>query len=143
MHLFHVVTVFTLLTMVGVEFSLSAFVNPNAWRLEPASQAVLLSPLARLLGRVMPPWYAAGLVLLLIEAWLHRHTAALGLVLTASALWLAAVLGSIFLLVPLNNRVIAAAPGWQASHHAWDRRHRVRILVLAVAAALLTSVVVA
>lgn len=35
MHLLNVPTLFIVLTLVGVEFSVSAFVNPAAWRLQP------------------------------------------------------------------------------------------------------------
>ena len=38
--------------------------------------------------------------------------------------------------------LIAASPGWQVAHRSWDRRHRVRVVVLAVAALLLIYVVV-
>jgi hypothetical protein len=38
MHLFNMATLFVVLTLVGVEFSVSAFVNPAASRLEPESQ---------------------------------------------------------------------------------------------------------
>ncbi len=38
MHLFNMATVFIVLSLVGVEFSVSAFVNPAAWRLDPEPQ---------------------------------------------------------------------------------------------------------
>ena len=34
MHLFNTATVFFVVTLVGVEFSVSAFVNPAAWQVE-------------------------------------------------------------------------------------------------------------
>jgi hypothetical protein len=37
MHLFNIATLFVVLTLLGVEFSVSAFVNPAASRLEPES----------------------------------------------------------------------------------------------------------
>ncbi len=35
MHLFNVATLFVVLTLAGIEFSVSAFVNPVVWQLEP------------------------------------------------------------------------------------------------------------
>ena len=142
MHLLHVFTVLVLLLMVGVELSVSAFVNPSAWRLEPAPRSTMLSHFAAVLSRVMPVWYPAGLILLGLESWFFRHSSGFGLLLTATVLWFVASLASILFLVPLNNRVIEGGPGWQAFHRTWDRRHRVRIVVLALAATLLTYVVV-
>jgi hypothetical protein len=141
-HLFNVFAVFTLVLLVGVEFSVFAFVNPSAWRLDPDPQARLLSHFAAVLGRVMPVWYPACFALLAAETWLYRHTASFALLVTATTLWFLASLGSIFFLVPLNNRVIASGPGWQAVHHTWDRRHRVRTVTLALAALLLALAVV-
>lgn len=144
MHVLNVVTVVSLLVLVlvGSEFSVSAFLDPGAWRLAPEPQSRLLSHLAAVLGKVMPFWYAAGLVLLGLETWLHRHTPGFGLVLAATTLWLLATLASLVFLVPLNNRVIEAAPGWPEAHRRWDRRHRVRVVALAVASILFTCVVV-
>ena len=36
MHWLNMATLFVVLTLVGVEFSVSAFVNPAAWRLDPS-----------------------------------------------------------------------------------------------------------
>ena len=142
MHLFHVAAVFVVLLMVGSELSVSAFVDPSAWLLDPEPQSKMLSHYAAVLGKVMPFWYGVGLVLLGVETWLCRHTPDFAILLVASLLWLLATLGSIILLVPLNNQVIAASPGWQAAHRLWDSRHRVRIVALAVAAILFAYVVV-
>ena len=51
MHLFNTVILFSLLTLLGVEFSVSAFVNPAVWRLEPEPQWKALSRLAVVGGR--------------------------------------------------------------------------------------------
>ena len=142
MHLFNVTVVIVVLLMVGAEFSVSAFVDPSAWRLDPAPQSRMLSHYAAVLGKVMPFWYGVGLVLLGVETWLYRHTPEFTILLTASVIWFLATLGSIIFLVPLNNRVIAASVGWQAAHRSWDRRHRVRIVALAIAAILFAYVVV-
>ena len=141
MHLFDEVVAVVLLLMVGVEFAVSAFVNPSAWRLDPEPQAKMLSHFASVLGRVMPVWYAGGLLLLIVETWVHRAEPGRGLLLAASAIWLLTTVLTLLFLVPLNNLVIRAEPGWQDAHRTWDTRHRVRIIALFIAAILLTYVV--
>ena len=142
MHVLNEITVVVLLLMVGVEFAVSAFVNPSAWHLDPDPQAKMLSHFAAVLGKVMPVWYAAGLLLLVAETWLHRFEPGRGLLLAASAIWLLMTLFTLLFLVPLNNLVIKAGPGRQEAHRTWDTRHRMRIIALAVAAVLLTYVVI-
>ena len=140
MHLFNMVTIFLLLTLVGVEFSVSAFVNPAAWRLEHEAQLKLLSRLALVLGRVMPVWYAACTLMLGAQTWLHWHLPRRGVLLATDAIWVLTLLGSILLEVPLNNRVAEGVAGWQQIHRVWDDRNRVRIAALALAAVLLADV---
>ena len=142
MHLFNIATLFLILTLVGIEFSVSAFVNPAAWRLEPEAQLKFLSRCAFIGGRVMPVWYPICGVMLILQTWLHWHTPGRALLLTAVALWVLVSLLSIFFLVPLNNRVIKGVAGWQQIHHTWDKVHRIRIAAIAIAAILLTSVLV-
>ena len=142
MHLFSVATLFVVLTLVGVEFSVSAFVNPAAWRLEPESQLKMLSRFALVLGKVMPVWYPVSALLFVIQTWLYWHMPGRAVLLTAAAIWVLTALASIFFLVPLNNRLAEGAADWQRIHRIWDRRHRVRIGALATAAILLTYVVV-
>ena len=142
MHSFNVAVVFIVVLLVGVEFSVSAFVDPSAWRLDAEPQARMLSHFAAVLGKVMPVWYAAGLVLLVMETWFYRHAPGFVILLTASAIWFFTLIATLLFLVPLNNRVIEGAAGWQAIHRTWDRRHRLRIVALAVASGLLTYVLV-
>jgi uncharacterized membrane protein len=142
MHLFNMATVFFILTLVGVEFSVSAFVNPAAWRLDPEAQLKMLGRFAFVLGRVMPVWYPACTLMLGIQTWLRWHAPGLGLLLTADAIWVLTSLASIFFLVPLNSRIAEGVADWQRIHRIWDKRHRVRIAALAIAALLLTDVLV-
>ncbi len=142
MHLFNMATVFVVLTLVGVEFSVSALVNPAAWRLEPEAQLTMLSRFALVLGRVMPVWYPASTLLLGIETWLNWHTPGRMILLAATAIWVLTSVASIVVLVPLNSRVAEGGADWARLHRTWDRRHRVRIVALATAAVLLAYVVV-
>ena len=141
MHSFNVATLFVILVMVGVEFSVSAFADPSAWRLDPEPQSRFLSLYAAVLGKVMPFWYAGGLVLLGVETWLYRHTSVFTLLLAASTIWFLTTLATMLFLVPLNNRVIEGGADSKDAHRSWDRRHRVRIVALAAASLLLTYAV--
>ena len=138
MHISNVATLFVALTLVAIEFSVSAFVNPAGWRLEPEPQLQLLRRLALVLGRVMPVWYPVSTLLLLVHAWLGWHTPDRAILLTAAAIWLLTSLASIVVRVPLNSRLAGGGAGWPRIHRTWDRRHRIRIAALAVAALLLT-----
>jgi uncharacterized membrane protein len=142
MHLFNTATLFVVLTLVGVEFSVSAFVNPAASRLEPEAQLKMLSRSALVLGKVMPVWYSVCTLFLGIQTWLCWHTPGRAILLIADAIWVLISLASIFVLVPLARRVAEGAADWQRIHQIWDRRHRVRIAAIAIAALLLTYVVV-
>jgi glucose uptake protein GlcU len=141
MHLFNTAILFVVLTLLGVEFSVSAFVNPTVWRLEPESQWKALSRFAVVGGKVMPVWYLVSTLLLGIQTWLCWHTPARSILLTVDAILVLIAVASIFVLVPLNNRVAEGAADWQRIHRIWDRIHRVRIAALAAAALLLTYVV--
>lgn len=138
MHLLTALTVFVVLTLIGVEFSVAAFVDPAAWRLDAGPQSQMLSRMALVLGRVMPAWYPVCALLLGVQAWLRWHAPHAGLVLGAFALWLVASLASIAFLVPLNSRIAQGATDWQTLHRIWDGRHRVRVAALAVAGLLFT-----
>ena len=95
--------------------------------------------LARSLGTFMPFWYPLCLILLGAEAWLHRHTPALPLLLASAILWASIIVATLLFLVPRNNRVAAAQtasspyPDWLRVHHQWDTLHRWRIAALIVA----------
>jgi uncharacterized membrane protein len=140
MHLFNVATVFIVLTLVGVEFSVSAFVNPAASRLESEPQLKVLSRLAFVLGKVMPVWYPVSTLLFGIQTWLCWHTPGRAILLTADAIWVLTSVASILFLVPLNTRIAEGAADWQRIHRIWDRRHRVRVVALSIGAILLTYV---
>jgi uncharacterized membrane protein len=142
MHLFNMATVFAVITLAGVEFSVSAFVNPATWRLDPEAQLKMLGRLGSVLGRVMPVWYTACTLILGIQTWIHWHAPGLGLLLTADAIWILISVVSIFFLVPLSSRVVEGAADWQRIARIWDKGHRVRIAALAIAAVLLTDVLV-
>lgn len=148
MHFLDIVTITSAGLMVGSELAISAFVNPAVWRLESGPQAQALSILARSLGWAMPVWYGLCLALLALGAFLHRHEAALAALVTAAVIWTVAIIFSIGVLVPINNRIAslstaAPAPGWERDHRRWDALHRIRILLLMIALLLVVSALVA
>lgn len=141
MHVFTMATVFVVFTLVGVEFSVSAFIHPAAHRLEAEPQLTILRRLAVVLGKVMPVWYPVSSVLLIIQTWLYWQMPGRAVLLIADAIWILTALLSIVLLVPLNNRVADGDADWRRIHRVWDQRHRVRVAALAVGAVLLSDVV--
>jgi uncharacterized membrane protein len=142
MHFVDIVTLVATGLLVGNELAVSLFINPVMWRLNAEAQARALSLFAKLLGRVMPFWYALCLLLLAVETWLRRGRPGFSFLLAAAVLWVAVIVFSITVLVPINNRIAAVAADaplatWLPSHKRWDRLHRVRIVLLVVALVLL------
>jgi uncharacterized membrane protein len=147
MQLLDIVTIASAGLMTGNELAVSAFVNPALRGLEKGPRAQALSILARSLGRAMPVWYGACLALLTLESLLHRHQASLPALLTATLIWVSAIIFSIAVLVPINNRIAslnttALAPGWERAHGRWDFLHRARILLLIIALVILINALV-
>ena len=138
MCIFDFITILCIGLMIGAEFAVSAFINPVVWQLEEAAQATILSLFAALLGKVMTVWYALSLVLMLVEAYLRRHEPTLAHLLIAAAIWIAVIVFTIAVLVPINNRIAllqsgALPSGWRLEHKRWDTLHRWRVFFLVVA----------
>jgi hypothetical protein len=142
MHLLNVATLFVVLPLAGIEFSVSAFVNPVVWQLKPEPQLKTLSRFAVIGGKVMPVWYLISTLLVGIQTWLCWHTPARSILLTVDAILVLIAVASIFVLVPLNSRIAEGAADWQRIHRIWDRIHRARIAALGTAALLLTYAIV-
>jgi uncharacterized membrane protein len=124
--------------LVGNELAVSLFVNPAMWKLDDSSQAKALSLLARSLGKVMPFWYILSLLLLVADAYGRRHDTHVQLLYAAIFIWIVAILYTVTLLVPINNRIARLNPdslpsGWRSEHLKWDTFHRWRVLLLATA----------
>ena len=148
MHLLDIITITCAGLLAGNELAVSAFVNPALRRLESVPQAQAASILARSLGRAMPVWYGFCLALLALESFLRRHQTTLAALLTAAVIWVAVIIFSIGMLVPINNRIAALntaapAPGWERDHRKWDALHRIRILMLMAALLVLINALVA
>ena len=131
-------------TMVGVEFAVAVFVNPMLMRLPAGSAIEARADGGRVLGRVMPFWYIASLILVAALAAAASGGTAASAAIAAAALLVVSVVMSITLLVPINNR----SKTWTADNHPddyreqaqrWDRLHYARVAVL-IAGLVLTLV---
>jgi uncharacterized membrane protein len=86
----------------------------------------------------MPLWNVLGLVLLIVEAVVHRNRPGFSLLVAASALWVAAAAFTLTLMLPLNSRLARAdstsSPKQSLlDYKRWSERHLPRVLVLAAA----------
>jgi uncharacterized membrane protein len=133
-----IISILSLGLMIGVEFAVSAFINPTLHKLDYEPQAKALSLFAALLGFVMPFWYGLSLMLLIAEAVLRRHTSAFTPLTIAASLWTFIILFTLAVLVPINNRIAKLQPtalpaDWQQAHRRWDILHRLRVALLILA----------
>jgi uncharacterized membrane protein len=136
-----VVTVVAVGLLVGVELAVAVFVNPLFDRLPGDAGLAARSDGARVLGRVMPFWYSGAIVLGIV--WLVLAWGGPGVVpvAVAAGLLVVAILASVLLLVPINDRVrtwsVGDAPAdWREQVGRWDRLHYGRVALLVAAFAL-------
>jgi len=118
--------------MVGVEIAVAAFTNPIFDRLPDDAFRLARSDGSRVLGRVMPFWYIATLVVLIATAVV---TSGNWLIVAAAALMTLVVLLTVTMLVPINNRIGAwsrAADVDRVLARRWDRLHWLRVAILVV-----------
>lgn len=138
MNTLYIATILCIGLMIGVEFAVSAFVNPLLKQLDDVAQARATQLFGRKLGTVMPFWYIGSLLLLVCATVARMHQPGFARLLVATILWVVAILMSIFLLVPINNRLVrmpagAFTPTARQEHRTWDSLHRVRVLILILA----------
>jgi len=138
MNLLNIATVLCIGPLVGVEFAVSAFVNPVLWKLDSPAQAAAIRLFARRLGAAMPFWYIASLLLLVAVTLLRLHQPGVVLLGVAIGIWVAVIAYTLLSLVPINNRLArmdadAFTETARREHRKWDTLHRVRVAALAVA----------
>ena len=141
------IAVLVTILLAGSELAIGVFVHPVLSKLPDAAHAEAAKPLARLLGRVMPFWYAAALLLVVVSL-LTRATGSWSwwACLSSAALLAVTVPFSLICLVPKNNRVAAldlnALPGdWKSDRRRWDQYHAIRIVILVLASVAITAAV--
>ncbi len=134
--LLNIVTTVCIGLLIGTEFAVSAFINPVLSKLDNHAQANAIRMFARRLGAAMPFWYGSSLLLLIIETIVRRYGPGDLLLITACAIWIAVVIHTILVLVPINNRMIRMdasgfSPDAKREHDKWDSLHRLRVAALA------------
>ncbi|MCX8563439.1 DUF1772 domain-containing protein [Mycolicibacterium mucogenicum] len=132
-HIAQVLTVVVVGTLVGVEFGVAAFTNPILERLPDDAYRQARAAGSRILGTVMPFWYAAAAALLVADAVLAPATGAIAAVVLMAVVMVL----TLTTLVPINNRVAAwagvgpdEAPTSRELARRWDRLHWVRVALL-------------
>ncbi len=106
------------LSLVSIEFSVAAFVDPAASRLDPGPQLKLLSGLASVLGKLMSVWYPLSAILFGVQTWLVWQTAGREVLLVAGAIWPLASVDrsfSLFRPIPVSPKVIPTGSGYTVS----------------------------
>lgn len=119
--------------MVGVELTVAIFFNPLVAKLSDDAFRAARAGSARMLGTVMPFWYAVTLLLLGSLAIQERGQSRDWLFGIAAGLLAAVVLMTVTLLVPLNNRIAKWPAAGELSRELaarWDRRHQLRVAIL-------------
>jgi uncharacterized membrane protein len=123
--------------MIGTEFAVSAFVSPILEKLDDSAQARATRLFARKLGTVMPFWYALNLLLLVGETITVRQQPGMAFLAAASVIWVAVIVLTLILLVPINNRIakmdtVTFTDSLRREHTRWDTLHRWRVLVISL-----------
>jgi hypothetical protein len=130
-----VVTATVVGTMVGVEFAVAVFVNPIFLRLPAGASMQARADGGRVLGRVMPFWYIASLILTVGLAVAVEGATATSAAAVAAGLLAVSVILSITLLVPINNRSVtwtadSHPADWREQQQRWDRLHYARVAII-------------
>ena len=130
-----VVTATVVGTMVGVEFAVAVFVNPIFLRLPAGPALQARADGGRVLGRVMPFWYIASLILTVALAVAVQGASATSAAAAAAGLLAVSVILSVTLLVPINNRSVtwtadSHPADWREQHQRWDRLHYARVAII-------------
>ena len=130
-----VVTATVVGTMVGVEFAVAVFVNPIFLRLPAGPALQARADGGRVLGRVMPFWYVASLILTVGLAVAVQGASATSAAAAAAGLLAVSVILSVTLLVPINNRSVtwtadSHPADWREQHQRWDRLHYARVAII-------------
>jgi uncharacterized membrane protein len=130
--------------MAGCELAIAAFIHPTLDTLPDAVHLPAASAIARVMGKVMPFWYALTSLLTVAEGAIHWHDSGrLPILIVLSAgLWILVIVYTITTLVPINNRIASwekSAPpaDWRSYRSRWDLLHRWRVVLLTIAFVLL------
>jgi hypothetical protein len=130
--------------LVGNELAIAVFVHPTLSRLPDSVHFAAATALARILGRVMPFWYALTILMTAALAVADRHRTGKWplLIVLSAGLWVLSVVYTMSALVPINNQVAAwteetRPANWKSLRSRWDSLHGWRVLLLTLAFVLL------
>jgi Domain of unknown function (DUF1772) len=142
MSILAIATIVSVGLMLGAEFAVWAFINPNLWKLEEPARAEAVRLFARRLGAAMPFWYVGNFLLLLAEFFLLPGRPATQFLLAALGIWVAVIVLTLIFLLPVNNRLARQNSGLpldeaHRQHRRWDAMHRARVVALGIAFVLL------
>ncbi len=133
-------------TMSGSELAVAVFFHPRISRLEDAAHLRAAKTLAKILGIVMPFWYALTFLLTLALTFVaHTRRSAPWWLAFASTVLLALIsVYSVLLPVPINKQVARWQPDsvpadWRDLRRRWDLLHAIRVVFLVIALILLVA----
>ena len=133
-------------TLTGSELAVAVFFHPRISRLDDAVHIRTAQTLAKVLGMVMPFWYALTFLLALALTFVARpaRSTPWWLALAATVLYALISVYSVLLPVPINNQVARWRPdsvpaNWRALRRRWDLLHALRVVFLVIALILLVA----
>ena len=133
-------------TLTGSELAVAVFFHPRISRLEDAVHVRAAQTLAKVLGMVMPFWYALTFLLALLVTFVSHTTRSTSWWLALASTVLLALIGvySVLLPVPINNQVASWKPAsvpenWRDLRRRWDLLHAIRVVFLVIALILLVA----
>jgi hypothetical protein len=144
MEFLNIVVILVAGLMVGCELSIAAFIHPTLDTLRDEVHQPAASAVARVMGTVMPFWYALTFLLTVAESAIHWHQSGrLPVWIVGSAvLWMLVIVYTITTLVPINDRIaswekVTPPADWKNYRSRWDLLHRWRVALLTLAFAFL------
>ena len=133
-------------TLTGSELAVAVFFHPRISRLEDAVHIQAAQALAKILGLVMPFWYALTFLLAIAVTFVaHTARSSSWWLALASAILLALIsVYSVLLPVPINNQVArwqpdSVPPNWRELRRRWDLLHAIRVAFLVIALIVLVA----
>jgi hypothetical protein len=131
----HIVSLLCLAVMTGNEVCVGAFLEPVLRQLPDPAQIAAIPGIAARLGRWMPFWYAASLLLTSSDCIHTRMQTGVWPAdqVASSILQVVILIMTLSLLVPINNRLAkmtGSYEGWSSDARRWDTLHQVRIALL-------------
>ena len=139
------VAILVTVLLTGNEVAIGVFVHPVLSKLRDATHAEAAKPLARILGKAMPFWYAGALLLVVVALFARAvGTWSWWACLSSAGLLAATIAFTLICLVPINNRVAemdldTLSGDWKEDRRRWDQYHAIRTVILVLASIAITA----